>query len=64
MSIMGIAIIVIVTALWIWGVIDVWKGKLRGPARTRWIFIILVMPLVGFFLYFCVGKKKYEATSE
>ena len=59
MNVFGIVGIIIVIALWIWGVTDVLKGDLSGPTRNKWLIIILIMPLVGFFLYYFLRKNSH-----
>jgi len=61
MNVFGITGIIIVIVLWIWGVIDVLNGDLSGPTRTKWLIIILIMPLVGFFLYYFFRKKSHAS---
>jgi len=57
MGIPEIIIIGIVLTLWIWGVVGVLRGELSGAALTKWLIIIIIMPLVGFILYLWLGRK-------
>jgi len=53
-------VIFIVIGLWAWAVVDLLKRELSGPELTKWFVIILVLPVIGFFLYFWLGRKKYR----
>jgi hypothetical protein len=54
------SVIFIVILLWAWAVIDLLKRELSGPELTKWFVIILVLPVIGFLLYFWLGRKKYK----
>lgn len=51
-------IILIVLVLWIWAVIDLLKNKFSGLALVKWASIVIIMPVVGFVLYFLLGRRK------
>jgi len=51
-------IILIVFALWIWAVVDLLKNEFSGLALVKWASMVIVMPVVGFVLYFLVGRRK------
>ena len=53
-------VIFIVIGLWAWAVYDLLKRELSGPELTKWVLIILVLPVIGFILYFWLGRKKYK----
>ncbi len=61
MGIIEITVICIVLIFWIWGVVEVLKGDLSGSALTKWLIIIIIMPLVGFILYLRLGRKRRGA---
>jgi hypothetical protein len=39
-------------------IIDAVKGKLNASQKVLWIFLIIILPVVGLILYFLVGRKK------
>jgi len=55
---LGILIILIVMFLWIWGVVDLLKRDVARKDFFKWLGIIIVLPVVGFLLYFMVGPRK------
>ena len=57
LGIFGYAIIALVLALWIWAVVDLLTGELSGPNLTKWLAIVIILPVVGFILYFSFGRK-------
>ncbi len=61
LDILAIIIICIVIVLWTWGVVDLLKRDLSRPAFTKWLTIIIVMPIVGFILYIWLGKQSRRA---
>jgi hypothetical protein len=61
LDILAIIIICVVIVLWAWGVLDVLKRDLSRPAFTKWLTIVIVMPIVGFILYIWLGKQNRRA---
>ena len=57
LGILGYATIAIVLSLWIWAVLDLLKRDLSGPSLTKWFAIVILFPVVGFILYFSLGRK-------
>ncbi len=57
LGILGYAIIALVLSLWIWAVVDLLKRDLSGPNLTKWLMIVIIFPVVGFILYFSLGRK-------
>lgn len=57
MGVPEIAVICIVLLLWIWGAFDLLKRELSGAELTKWLLIILIFPVIGFILYFWLGRK-------
>jgi hypothetical protein len=55
-----LSVIFIVILLWAWAVVDLLKKEISGAELTKWFVIILVMPVIGFLLYFWLGRKKYK----
>jgi len=54
------SVVFIVILLWAWAVVDLLKRELSGPELTKWFAVILVLPVIGFILYFWLGRKKYK----
>ncbi len=57
LGILEIFIICVVVVLWTWGVVDLLKRELSRHAFTKWLTIIIAMPIVGFILYLRLGKQ-------
>lgn len=55
-----LSVIFIVILLWAWAVVDLLKREISGSELTKWFVIILIMPVIGFLLYFWLGRKKYK----
>lgn len=55
---LGALIIIIVLVLWILGVIHLLKRDVPRKDFYKWLGIIIIMPVVGFILYFVVGPRK------
>lgn len=53
-------VIFIVIVLWAWAVVDLLRRELSGSELTKWFVIIIILPVIGFILYFWLGRKKYE----
>jgi len=57
LGILEIFIICVVVMLWTWGVVDSLKRELSRSAFTKWLTIIIAMPIVGYILYTLLGKQ-------
>lgn len=62
LDILALIIICVVIVLWTWGVVDLLKRELSRSAFTKWLTIIIVMPIVGFILYLWLGKQSRRLT--
>lgn len=62
LDILAIIIICVVIVLWTWGVVDLLKRELSRLAFTKWLTIIIAMPIVGFILYLWLGKQSRRVT--
>jgi threonine/homoserine/homoserine lactone efflux protein len=62
LGILEIFIICVVVVLWAWGVVDLLKRELSRPVFTKWLTIIIAMPIVGFILYLWLGKHSRRGT--
>lgn len=57
LSILEILIICVVIVFWIWVVVDLLKKELSRSAFTKWLTIIIVMPIVGFILFLWLERQ-------
>ena len=62
LGILEIIIICVVVVLLTWGVVDLLKRELSRLAFTKWLTIIIAMPIVGFILYLWLGKQSRRVT--
>ena len=53
-AILGIAGLIVA----IIGILDVVKSSMTGGNKALWIILILVLPVIGFVIYWFVGRKK------
>jgi predicted small integral membrane protein len=55
---LGIIVIALVLITWIWGVINLLNRE--GPRKDfyKWLGIIIILPVIGFILYFLAGPRK------
>jgi hypothetical protein len=51
-------IILIVTVFWFWGLQDLVRSEFTGKMPITWLLIIIFMPVVGFILYFWIGRRQ------
>lgn len=51
----------IILVLDIWAIINVIGSGASTGAKVLWIFIILLLPLIGLILWFFMGPKKGAA---
>lgn len=61
LDILAIIIICAVIVLWTWGVVDLLKRDLSRSAFTKWLALIIAMPIAGFILYIWLGKQSRHA---
>ena len=40
------------------GILDVVKSSMTGGNKALWIILIVVLPVIGFVIYWFVGRKK------
>jgi len=62
LGILEIIIICVVVVLWTWGVVDLLKRELSRSTFTKWLTIIIAMPIVGFILYLWLGRQSRRVT--
>jgi len=51
LGLLEISIVVIILVAWIWGIVDLLRRDVSKNEFYKWLGIILVMHVVGFFLY-------------
>lgn len=51
-------IILVVTVFWFWGVQDLLRSGFSGQASIKWLLIIIILPVVGFILYYWLGRRQ------
>jgi len=52
------ALVVIAAILWIWAIIDIVRGGLRGDAgKLFWLVVVIIFPILGVILYYFFGRK-------
>ncbi|WP_346781474.1 PLD nuclease N-terminal domain-containing protein [Croceibacter atlanticus] len=54
-------IMLIVLGVYIYSLVDILKHEFRGNNKIVWIIVVLMLPLLGVFLYFLLGKKQQSA---
>jgi carbon starvation protein CstA len=54
-------IMLIVLGIYIYSLVDILKHEFRGNNKIVWIIVVLMLPLLGVFLYFLLGKKQQSA---
>ena len=58
---------VLITILWLWALVDVLKNDFKNNNKLIWLLTVILVPIVGFVLYFLIGysqKVPVEAESE
>jgi carbon starvation protein CstA len=54
-------IMLIVLGIYIYSLVDILRHEFRGNNKIVWIIVVLMLPLLGVFLYFLLGKKQQTA---
>ena len=54
-------IMLIVLGVYIYSLVDILRHEFRGNNKIVWIIVVLMLPLLGVFLYFLLGKKQQSA---
>lgn len=52
----------IILALDIWALINVWGGTTSTGSKLLWSILILVLPLIGLLVWFIAGPKGSPTT--
>jgi preprotein translocase subunit YajC len=65
MSFLPLILIVLPFIFWLWALIDILKNDFKGSNKIVWLLLVIFIPVLGFVLYFLIGKKqKIQPTSE
>lgn len=52
-------LIIIPTILWVWALIDILKSQFKGGSdKVVWLLVVCFLPLLGFILYFSIGRNQ------
>lgn len=43
--------------LWIWAILKIIGSSTSGMSKLLWILLVLVLPFVGFIIWFFAGPK-------
>jgi len=43
---------------WIWALVDILKSKFTYSNKIIWLLIVSFVPIIGFILYFLIGRKQ------
>jgi hypothetical protein len=55
-------IFLIPAVLWLWALVDILKSEFKGHNKIIWLLLVIFVPVVGFILYFLIGKKQKVLT--
>jgi hypothetical protein len=58
MSFLPLILIVLFGIFWLWALIDILKSDFKGSNKIVWLLLVIFIPLLGFILYFLIGKKQ------
>lgn len=57
-SILNIGFLFIALGLWFWAIIDITRSRFINPLmRTIWLFAVLLLPVLGSFLYLLLKNR-------
>jgi ABC-type molybdate transport system permease subunit len=48
---------------WLWALIDILRNDFTGSNKLIWILLVLFIPVLGFVLYFLIGRKQKIPTA-
>lgn len=52
-SILGL----IIFALDVWAIATIFNSKIETPQKVMWIAIVLLLPIIGFVIWYFVGPR-------
>lgn len=55
---MGLITGIIILALDIWALMNVWQSGSSDGAKIGWTIAVIIFPLLGFFAWFFIGPKQ------
>jgi uncharacterized RDD family membrane protein YckC len=44
--------------LWLWALIDILRNEFTGDNKIIWLLVVILVPFVGFILYFFIGRDQ------
>jgi len=44
--------------LWLWALIDILKTEFTEDNKIIWVLVVVLVPLIGFILYFFIGRDQ------
>jgi len=47
-----------VFALWIIALVDILRNEFTGANKVIWLLVVVFIPILGFILYFTIGRKQ------
>jgi len=57
-AIVPFAFAILFLAPWLWALIDIVKSEFSGRNKVIWLWVVRLVPVLGFILYFLIGRKK------
>lgn len=54
----GLFVVVLPAVLWFVALVDILRSEFTGSNKVIWILMVVLLPVVGFILYFIIGRKQ------
>lgn len=51
-------IILAMTVLWVYAIVDIAKSEFEGDNKMVWLLIVILVGFIGALIYFIVGREK------
>lgn len=58
MEIIILGFILLPLLLWIIALVDILKSEFTGSNKIVWLLVVIFFPVIGFILYFLIGKQQ------
>lgn len=58
-----VIVFVIPGIFWLWALIDILKNDFTGSNKLIWLLLVLFIPVLGFVLYFLIGRRQKILTA-
>ena len=42
----------------IWALVDILKNEFTGDNKVIWVLVVVLVPVIGFILYFFIGRDQ------